>query len=506
MAAPLTQNMALLLNNKMQLFSGKVDKTIPWHSVLETLCQVGCCSRCVLRLLGANIDIICKPTEVVDAIVDNLKSEQLLLNVIEGCTSQIEDPCNSELSHTEQYAASEEPLAHPEICVTCIGLLQDYHNKRCIDQIRQKVEKEQFEYDSFRCSIYLPLSVVLREHAVFVELAKLHPNIRGEYMSQQGSKIVSVKEVWKRLSGPAIECQLRAPFKAFSPFEIEIMHVLTQDKQVLSQVISEVKDAPKKHRSRTALKREHVKQQRETLRLEKDGVEVPDQLSIDGKGVAPPIKMGPQELRKLLINLPDARFSELFQATTTKPTSGCDIGTIKCNYTSLYLAGRYNKYSRMLCQTPWIIDGEKKMNTSVEEIITQPLNCMIRGDETRFASSGREDVDVRTLGNGRPFVIEFINPRRHKLGLEAVAKLQQEINSSTKDVKVNDLQVVEKEKTRLLKDGEENKTKRYFALCWSSSYLTADMLQQLDAKMATITHKKEIGSGNEVDAHRQAPF
>jgi hypothetical protein len=31
---------------------------------------------------------------------------------------------------------------------------------------------------------------------------------------------------------------------------------------------------------------------------------------------------------------------------------------------------------------------------------------------SRFTASGREDVDVRMLGQGRPFVVQLLNPRR----------------------------------------------------------------------------------------------
>lgn len=37
------------------------------------------------------------------------------------------------------------------------------------------------------------------------------------------------------------------------------------------------------------------------------------------------------------------------------------------------LSGRYNKYSRNLPQTPWIIDGERKLESSVEELISDHL-------------------------------------------------------------------------------------------------------------------------------------
>jgi tRNA U54 and U55 pseudouridine synthase Pus10 len=44
-----------------------------------------------------------------------------------------------------------------------------------------------------------------------------------------------------------------------------------------------------------------------------------------------------------------------------------------------YFAGRYNKYSRELSQTPWILpDGERKMALSVEEIISNKLKEIMK--------------------------------------------------------------------------------------------------------------------------------
>ncbi|CAF4285919.1 unnamed protein product, partial [Adineta steineri] len=86
--------------------------------------------------------------------------------------------------------------------------------------------------------------------------------------------------------------------------------------------------------------------------------------------------------------------------------------TISALHDSVYVAGRYNKYSRTLSQTPWVIDGIRKAETSVEELIALPISKLVNAKDYVFLSSGREDVDVRTLGRGRPFVIEFRHPSR----------------------------------------------------------------------------------------------
>ena len=43
----------------------------------------------------------------------------------------------------------------------------------------------------------------------------------------------------------------------------------------------------------------------------------------------------------------------------------------------MYIVGKYNKFSRCLSQTPWYVDGEKKMNTSVQELIIGEIEKII---------------------------------------------------------------------------------------------------------------------------------
>ena len=63
---------------------------------------------------------------------------------------------------------------------------------------------------------------------------------------------------------------------------------------------------------------------------------------------------------------------------------------------------------------------------------------------TKFASSGREDVDVRMLGNGRPFLLEIVNAKRVKYTPSEMKKFQDFINAESKDIQVRDLQIVDK--------------------------------------------------------------
>lgn len=62
-------------------------------------------------------------------------------------------------------------------------------------------------------------------------------------------------------------------------------------------------------------------------------------------------------------------------------------------------------------------------------------------DAHNFASSGREDVDVRMLGNGRPFVLELINPKFSSLSESSLKELEKTINDQSPDVAVSCLKV-----------------------------------------------------------------
>jgi tRNA pseudouridine synthase 10 len=103
----------------------------------------------------------------------------------------------------------------------------------------------------------------------------------------------------------------------------------------------------------------------------------------------------------------------------------------------LYVRGRYVKQDRTLPQTRWpcrrckgrgcdFCGGTgKTYETSVEEIVAAPFLAASGGEGTRFHGMGREDINARMLGSGRPFVLEILKPRRRTLD---VAALEAEVN------------------------------------------------------------------------------
>lgn len=149
-------------------------------------------------------------------------------------------------------------------------------------------------------------------------------------------------------------------------------------------------------------------------------------------------------------------------------------------YKLYFLSGRYNKYSRELSQTPWIIDGVRKTEFSVQERICGALEEAIQCSDHRFSSAGREDVDVRMLGTGRPFMVEFIKPKIVTFSQAEITKLQNQINANAKDVRVTDLQMCTKEDSGTwIKSGEMTTCKSYTALCWMKEVVKQSDLDKL---------------------------
>ncbi|MFQ6117178.1 MAG: tRNA pseudouridine(54/55) synthase Pus10, partial [Candidatus Bipolaricaulia bacterium] len=86
---------------------------------------------------------------------------------------------------------------------------------------------------------------------------------------------------------------------------------------------------------------------------------------------------------------------------------------------------------------------------SVEELISPPLLAAARGNSSAFHGSGREDIDARMLGQGRPFVVEIREPKIRTIGLKA---LEEEINRrAAGKVEVHGLKFTERETVERLK-------------------------------------------------------
>ena len=107
---------------------------------------------------------------------------------------------------------------------------------------------------------------------------------------------------------------------------------------------------------------------------------------------------------------------------------------ITLDISPVFIAGRYNKFSREIPQTIWpcrVCHGKgcdhchgkgKMYDTSVQEIIGDIALEMAGGEEHFFHGMGREDIDACMLGEGRPFVLEISQPKHRYIDLDELER------------------------------------------------------------------------------------
>ncbi len=139
-------------------------------------------------------------------------------------------------------------------------------------------------------------------------------------------------------------------------------------------------------------------------------------------------------------------------------------GQVTLQSNPFYVQGEYRKLVRDIPQSKWLCrncrgEGCPKCNEtgkmypeSVEEIIAEPLLKATGGEDASLHAAGREDVDARMLGTGRPFIMEVKKPKKRFIDLKNLSEV---INKQAQGkVEVLNLHVVSKDDIKRLKKAE----------------------------------------------------
>lgn len=112
-------------------------------------------------------------------------------------------------------------------------------------------------------------------------------------------------------------------------------------------------------------------------------------------------------------------------------------GNVEVQVNSVFFYGRYQKFERGIPQTHWDCrecrgKGCEKCNftgaqylDSVEELIGRPVIAAFEATNAVLHGAGREDIDARMVGTGRPFILEVVEPKKRSIDLAA---MEAEIN------------------------------------------------------------------------------
>jgi tRNA pseudouridine synthase 10 len=114
-------------------------------------------------------------------------------------------------------------------------------------------------------------------------------------------------------------------------------------------------------------------------------------------------------------------------------------GTVGVQISPIFFYGRYRKLERGIPQTHWdcrACRGKgcercgytgKQYADSVEELIARPAIELFSAEKGVLHGAGREDIDARMIGTGRPFIMEMVAPRHRTVDLRV---LEAAINTS----------------------------------------------------------------------------
>lgn len=179
----------------------------------------------------------------------------------------------------------------------------------------------------------------------------------------------------------------------------------------------------------------------------------------------------------------------------------------------LFVEGRYEKLVRDLPQTVFFCPeckGRRRVKgatctrcqgfgkltkDSVQELIERIALPRFRCWKSKFHGAGREDVDVRMLGEGRPFILELINA---KTPMHDLRELEESINKECAGrIAVRDLRLVARGRVAELKEAKH--PKEYCIRVRPSTPVTAELLSKLRGERIQVRQRTP-----ERVAHRRA--
>jgi tRNA pseudouridine synthase 10 len=145
-----------------------------------------------------------------------------------------------------------------------------------------------------------------------------------------------------------------------------------------------------------------------------------------------------------------------------------EFNSVDVQLRSVFVYGRYNKLVRGIPQTRWpcrnckgrgceACDGTGfQYETSVEQLVAGPFMEVLEGEEHALHGAGREDIDARMLGEGRPFVVEVRNPKRRHWDAGEMTRRINEFAAGR--IEVSGLRGSDKTEVVALKDASWEKT------------------------------------------------
>ncbi len=174
-------------------------------------------------------------------------------------------------------------------------------------------------------------------------------------------------------------------------------------------------------------------------------------------------------------------------------------GELDIQINPVFVFGRYRKLERGISQTDRYCPACQgkgcevcsftgyENEESIESMISRAVAIAFQGADWKFHGGGREDIDARMLGNGRPFVVEVLKPRKRGINL---GRMQEEINESWKGrIEVSGLRESSRREMQHIKTMKFDKT--YEVTVTYSGQLDEEALLSLPQEMSGCEVRQE---------------
>ncbi|XP_023741450.1 uncharacterized protein LOC111889534 [Lactuca sativa] len=433
------QDPAIAAADEMKLLGYAVQE-LPAHAVKDLFAHE-VCVRCIFRLFNIHEGIyaLLSPTTIYSIIKKAINSEDMAIKSTEDTVD------------AKSLQSSPELEVKSSICSVCLGVLQfSYlderdtllgkdHAEDFAMAVAESVKEKGHEIPSFTLEVSLPTLITENEQVILLYLKKKYAS-EVWFQEKFSSEHISVKDALKLSMTHPLE-KLLGVKSGVSDFRIR----LTFEHVDATSAENRIGKNQGNKRIKSDESNGLVKCSNGTMQ------------SGDASDINSPLK---------------------------KVGQPCHM-TLVCSRAPVFIGGRYLKFSRNVSQTRWIIDEERKGDASVEELIGGNILPMCNGDSYKFHAAGREDIDVRMLGSGRPFLVEIQNARFVPSEV-SIKEMENKINSLESNlVRVRHLKVVGSQGWSLMREGEAEKQKQYAALVWISRPISDDDVE-------AVTSLKEL--------------
>ena len=388
------------------------------------------------------------------------------------------------------------PSQSPAVCFTCLNVLAGLR-----DRMAEVVAAEryaQYDFSSLWFTLSLPVTLMLRHVALSSHLLASHPQLSNDTTTLPIAEVKDIVRVLLAQTLPSLISTPLLPAASASPHSIEL------------QLLWSFPTTANEERLMERHTREIERRQR------KKRYKASDVMTVNNVLQAIP-HITAQQATTLLHSYfrqsaaaTDEAKIETDSAMLQLACSEAAVLTFQLYRSPVLLMGSYIKHSRAISQTPWTIDGDDSppaaaspttdstaaaasaalvrpksriTATSVEEELTCHLLPHFVCSSHRFSSSGREDLDVRMLGEGRTFVLEIIDAKRVPAEDDATVWMAMEraVNSGSESVDVRGVRLCSKAEFAAMKAGVETKCKRYRAIVHAMDALSEARLAPLRA-------------------------